>query len=373
MTRLGTVSVFRIGFQMHGGGMYYPLDELLKISETNITHGLKIMVAYLGALHPLRTAVKLIEMFWGIFLSHDFCSKLTCEVGAKAKIIEKRDLKAPKKTLKDKQHIAYEGDGGRAKIRIDIRPSKEEKECLKALQYRISGTTKEPEISEDDKKLHCKEIYPWIETKTTLVSNGEDSVQETVVGEKWETVMDDFAVEIRSKGYDTTPCNQALVSDGAQPIQDGFGKHFPEKQQILDNHHFSEHVNDAAKAIFTNELERKKWVQESLSLCFNNQSEDLLKKIELTKQLNTAEESQEQLRQLYNYTERNKERIRYGYFKDLGLPIGSGEIEAGIKTMNDTKKIKSASIRWRKSNLKNVVALRTLIFNDQFGDLKKAA
>lgn len=374
ITKVGSVAVLRIGYQMNGGGMYFPLDELLKISGMNITNGLQTMVSYLGALQPLRTASKLIEMFLGVFVSHNFCSKVTCEVGTKAIKIKKRDLKPAKNTPKEEQYIAYQGDGGRARIRTDICPTKEHKVLFQFLDHLISGSTKEIKIPEELKGQYSRELNPWTETKTTLVTNGEDVVQDTVIGSNWEDVMDNFAIEIKDKGYDTTPCNQALVSDGASPIQDGFAKHFPRKEQILDQYHFSEHVNIAAKATFTNELERRRWVKESVNLCFENNSEELLTKIQLTNESKAdSVEAKEQLRLLYNYTERNKQRIRYGYFKELGLPIGSGEIEGKIKNMNDIKKIKSASIRWRKENLKKVVALRTVIFNEQFEDLKKVA
>ena len=142
----------------------------------------------------------------------------------------------------------------------------------------------------------------------------------------------------------------------------------------MDEYHFSEHINDAATVTFANELERRIWVKECCNLCFQNNSEELLIKIQATRESNlNNSEAKEQLRLLYNYTERNKERIRYGYFKELGLPIGSGEIEGRIKNMNDTKKIKSASIRWRKGNLQKVIALRTVIFNSQLDVLKKVA
>jgi len=33
LTKLGSITIFRTGFQMHGGGIYYPVDELLRIAE----------------------------------------------------------------------------------------------------------------------------------------------------------------------------------------------------------------------------------------------------------------------------------------------------------------------------------------------------
>jgi hypothetical protein len=352
---------------MHGGGIYYPVDELLRIAEVKITNGLKGMIAYLGALHPLRTAEELLMMFMEVSASHNYCSKLVYEVGCDAEKIEIRDLK---KNTETQSYIAYQADGGRARTREDICLGKLSKKVFRVLDLCLTGSIEEIKISDEEKQRYSKELNPWIESKTTLITNGVDLVQNTVVDRNWEMAMDDFAKEIKSKGHNTSPCNQALISDGATHIQDHFAKHFPGTEQILDEFHFSEHLNLSARLTFPdNEIERKQWVKSCKGLAFTNDSTMLLEKISDIKSNQSDKDVKEALRLLFNYVDKNKERIRYGYFRDKGLPIGSGEVEATIKTMNDTKKIKRASTRWRKHRLSKTVAIRSVVFNSQFEEL----
>jgi hypothetical protein len=367
LSKLGSVTIFRTGFQIHGGGIYYPIDELLRIPEVKITNGLKGMIAYLGALHPLRTAEELLMMFMEIPASHNYCSKLVYEVGCDAEKIEIRNLK---KNTETQSYIAYQADGGRVRTREDICLGKLSKKVFRILDLCLTGSIEEIKISDEGKQKYSRELNPWVESKTTLITNGIDLVQNTVVDKNWEVTMDDFAKEIKSKGHNTSRCNQALISDGATHIQDCFAKNFPNTEQILDEFHFSEHLNLSARLVFSdNELERKQWVKSCKGLAFANNSTALLEKISDTKNNQSGKEGKEALRLLYNYVNKNKERIRYGYFRDKGLPIGSGEVEATIKKMNDTKKIKRASTRWRKHRLSKTVALRSVVFNSQFNEL----
>lgn len=352
---------------MHGGGIYYPVDELLRIAEVKITNGLKGIIAYLGALHPLRTAEELLMMLMEIPASHNYCSKLVYEVGSEAEKIEIRNLK---KNTETQSYIAYQADGGRVRTREDICLGKLSKKVFRILDLCITGSIEEIKISDEDKQRYSRELNPWIESKTTIITNGVDLVQNTVVEKNWEVTMDDFAKEIKSKGHNTSPCNQALISDGATHIQDQFAKHFPGTEQILDEYHFSEHLNLPARLAFPdNEIERRQWVKSCKELAFANDPTILLEKISDTKSNQSDKDTKEALRLLYNYVDKNKERIRYGYFRDKGLPIGSGEVEATIKKMNDTRKIKRASTRWRKHRLSKTLAIRSVAFNSQFKEL----
>lgn len=185
---------------MHGGGIYYPVDELMRIAEVKITNGLKGMIAYLGALHPLRTAEELLMMFMEISASHNYCSKLVYEVGCDAETIEKRDLK---KSPEKQSYIAYQADGGRVRTREDICPGKLGKKIFRVLDLCSTGSIQEIKIPDEEKQLYSRELNPWIESKTTIITNDVDLVQNTVVDKNWEKTMDDFAKEIKSKGLDT--------------------------------------------------------------------------------------------------------------------------------------------------------------------------
>lgn len=262
-------------------------------------------------------------------ISHVTIQKCSNQVGELAQEIKLRSLK----NHKDKEHISFQVDGGRINI-----------------------------LNEG-----------WRETKTGIIENGGDLIQTTVIAGHDE-FMSEFCCEIKKQGYDTDPVVKALISDGAKWIGDDFSRYFPEIIQILDYYHFKEHLYDAGKVLFgeddTKEIEI--WVKEKTTLCFKDRIETLILKLKECqlkyKQKSTKHEA---LRKLIVYIENNKHRISYGKYQEMGLPIGSGRVEATIKTMNNSK-MKSGSIKWRLQNAQKILALRSLIFNQQFDEIKFA-
>ena len=191
-----------------------------------------------------------------------------------------------------------------------------------------------------------------------------------------ETEVSLFSVHpsvIERQGYDKYPATKALISDGAKWIGDDFGTYYPKIIQILDYYHLKEHFYDTAKILFgeLNTDQHKLWVDEQTNLCFENKIAELILKIQNQMQSESNESRQESLRKLLGYLKDNKHRITYGKFKELGLPIGSGKIEASIKKMNNSR-MKAASIKWRLYNARSLLALRSSIFNGQFDQIKYA-
>jgi len=164
-----------------------------------------------------------------------------------------------------------------------------------------------------------------------------------------------------------------LVSDGAKWIGDDFGKFYPNIIQILDYYHFKEYLFDTAKVLFGefNSKQNKLWVDRHTGLAFQNKIAKLILNIQNEMQKQKDDDKKEALRKLLGYVKNNKHRISYGKFKELGLPIGSGKVEATIKTMNNSR-MKSASIKWRLANAQGLLALRSIIFNYQYQDIKIA-
>jgi hypothetical protein len=311
------------------GGYYYPLDSCFGIEFwEGQSPELKKDLALLGAHMPYRQAKEVYERFRKNSPSHVTFQKCTNQLGDKAKQVEIRCLKQNQNI----PHLTFQADGGRINT-----------------------------IDEG-----------WKETKTAIIENGSDLIQMTMI-----TDHNDFMIEycsvIEKQGYDKYPVKKALISDGAKWIGDDFAKHYPKIIQILDYYHLKEHFYDTAKIIFgeSNADENRLWVDEHTNLCFENKIAELILKIQNQMQNEKDEVKNESLRKLLGYLKNNKDRITYGKFKEIGLPIGSGRVEASIKKMNNSR-MKSASIKWRLSNAQAVLALRSTIFNEQFAQIKSA-
>ena len=66
-----------------------------------------------------------------------------------------------------------------------------------------------------------------------------------------------------------------------------------------------------------------------------------------------------------NYFENNKERMRYKKFRDMGLFIGSGVIEAGCRTIIG-QRLKQSGMHWTVKAANNIIALRCCMFSNRW-------
>lgn len=277
---------------------------------------------------PYRQAKEVYKRFRGNSPSHPIFQKCTNQLGDRAKRVELRCLKQNQNI----PHLSFQVDGGRINT-----------------------------IDEG-----------WKETKTAIIENGSDLIQMTKITDH-NQFMVEYCSVIEKQGYDKYPVTKALISDGAKWIGDDFGKHYPKITQILDYYHLKEHFYDTAKVLLgeSNTDKHKSWVDKHIALCFDNKIAELILKIQNQMQKASDEIKKEVLRKLLGYLNNNKHRIIYGKFREEGLPIGSGNVEATIKKMNNSR-MKSASIKWRLPNAQGILALRSVIFNDQFAEIKIA-
>lgn len=328
LTFLGDVEIERASYQLPGGGSIKPIDKLLGIEFCGrVSLIVENTLARLGTLLHYRCAVKEMESLLGIAVSHVTAKKYTEIEGAKALEIEPEQVKFDKKEI-----ISMQIDGGRIR-------------------------TKDGEGD------------GWKEVKVGIVTGALAKLQMSRINEH-DKFMTEYSNLIKLHGYDTYLPDRSFVSDGAQWIQEDFAKIFLSITQALDYYHFTEHLNETAEEIYKKDKDKiKQWVEKIKALSFENNSEEIISLLEVEKIQQEKwfknQSAAESLRKLINYVTNNKERIRYGKLKELGYDIGSGKIEATIKTLLNGR-MKSASIRWITANAKKVLALRDLYFNDQW-------
>jgi hypothetical protein len=319
----------RRGYQVPIGGYYFPLDYLLEIHCLDgQSPELQKDLALLGAHMPYRQAKEVYARFRNNAPSHVTFQKCTNQLGDKAKQVEVRCLKKNKNV----PHLTFQADGGRINT--------------------LDGG--------------------WKETKTAIIENSSDLIQMTMITDH-EEFMSEYCSVIEKQNYDKYPVIKALISDGAKWIGDDFSKFYPKIIQILDYYHLKEHFFDTAKILFgeLNTAQNKAWVDQHVEFCFQNKIAELILKLQNQMQEQNDEMNKESLRKLLDYIKNNKHRITYGKFKELGLPIGSGKVEATVKKSTNSR-IKSGSIKWRLRNAQSVLTLRSTIFNGQFQQIKFA-
>lgn len=127
--------------------------------------------------------------------------------------------------------------------------------------------------------------------------------------------------------------------------------------EILDFYHATEHLTAICEANTTlSEKDRKRWFEELKGLLRTGQYDALKASIEKESQAKDIPG----LMELFQYFERNRERIRYGVYERNKQPIGSGIVESAIRRVINLK-LKSPSTFWRQERLERMLQLRCIL------------
>lgn len=156
-----------------------------------------------------------------------------------------------------------------------------------------------------------------------------------------------------------------VIGDGAHWIWNQAAINFPKATQILDYYHAREHLGVLAEAVYPSEEERGRMVEKWIKLLdeghigkIADQAER--KKARSGKRRATAQREIEYLRN-------NAQRMQYARFKQLGLFIGSGVVEAGCKTVIG-KRTKQSGMFWKIEGAQNILDIRCAVLSDTYDD-----
>jgi hypothetical protein len=163
------------------------------------------------------------------------------------------------------------------------------------------------------------------------------------------------------------------VGDGAawivRQVEDRFGE---QGSYLIDFYHVSEYLARAAEAITTAPDVWRRRQQERLK---NNQVEKVL--AELTRHLEEDEEEDGQapVRACWRYLSNRLGNLDYEGAIEAGVPIGSGEVESGNRSVIQAR-LKRSGAWWKEENAEAMLALRTLRASGQWesywADLRQA-
>lgn len=73
----------------------------------------------------------------------------------------------------------------------------------------------------------------------------------------------------------------------------------------------------------------------------------------------------DEVQQAIGYLFRNRRRMDYARYRQLGLPIGSGSVESACKSVVQAR-MKQAGMRWSRSGAQSMLALRCLLLSDRW-------
>ena len=147
-----------------------------------------------------------------------------------------------------------------------------------------------------------------------------------------------------------------VLGDGAPWIWTLAGEHFPGATQIVDLYHAREHLSNLAKVLYgPGTSMAKTWAEARIDELDAGDVETLV--TALTHLRPSAEPAKDELRRAVDYFETNSERMRYRHFRQQGLFVGSGVVEAGCKTIVG-RRLKQSGMHWTVRGANAILALR---------------
>lgn len=155
---------------------------------------------------------------------------------------------------------------------------------------------------------------------------------------------------------------RAFIADGAHWLWKLAEDYFPSAIQILDWYHLAEHVHKAAAAVFgEGSAGAAAWAAARKTELWEGRAAAALEAVAGEAARVRAPAKRAALRELRTYLENNRERLDYPRYRELGLPVGSGQVEAQCKTLVGAR-CKLAGMRnWTYAGAEGVLRLRAAL------------
>jgi len=173
----------------------------------------------------------------------------------------------------------------------------------------------------------------------------------------------------RAVGYQNARL-RAFIADGAHWLWKLAEDYFPSAVQILDWYHLAEHVHKAAGAVFgEGSAGAREWAEARKAELWQGQAGEALAAVgrELARARSPSKRAA--LAELRTYLENNRSRVDYPRYRALGLPCGSGQVEAQCKSLVGAR-CKLAGMRnWTYAGAEAVLRLRAAVQDGSYARL----
>lgn len=346
VTTLGSLRVHRARFRCeYCERDHYPHDDRLRFRGHAVSWPLAKVIGRLGAQLPFEPARRSLQIDYGVRLSKHTLQTI-CE-GAGVALLETED--------QERQRL------------MALPPA----EQLQALPD-SSLVPEKAYVFGDGAMLHTE--GDWHEIRVASVAAYDAQEQRLAVDHRARFLScEDFGWQLlllsRKAGYHRAKL-QAFLADGARWLWEVAALHFPNAIQILDWYHLSEHVHAAAAVLYGQGSDEAKHFSEArLDELWEGRSSQTLGELRSLRKQFRAGSKRETLRQLITYLENNRQRINYPRYRELGLKIGSGQVEGACKSLVGARCKQAGMRNWTHRGAEGVLRLRAALHTGEYDAL----
>jgi hypothetical protein len=325
-----------------------PRDAELGTERSSLSPGLRKMIARAAAAVPFARAAGLLSELAGIELTVKRTERsaeatgtaATAAIAARADAISSRRVLPlpPPDPVPDMLYIAVDGTG----VPVVAREAEGRK-----------GKAEDGKARTREVKLAC------LFTQTTLTDDGYP-VRDTASSTYLETFQPAgrfgqlVNAEARRRGAEHIR-QLVFLGDGAAWIWHLADQLFPAATQIVDLYHAREHLHELANlAARLLAGHRDDWLAARLDELDSGNTEAIL---HAGRDLNFRGSLSGERNKALAYFASNAHRMRYQHFRDLGMFVGSGVVEAGCKSIIG-QRLKLSGMRWTIHGATSIATLR---------------
>ncbi len=347
-TVLGPLRITRAWYHCaqcrHG---FAPRDQQLGIAGATASPGLAEMIALAGAEVSFARAAGLLAGLAGITLSARTIERSAEASGAAARaaagdeaaaIVARRIVPLPQPApVPDMLYVETDGTG---------------------VPVRASQTAGRPGKGEDGKAGTREVKLARLFTVSALDADGRPvmdpgSSSYTFTFDGKDALADLVKAEYLRRGGEHHRQVVAL-GDGAAWIWTMAGDLYPHATHIVDIYHAREHLTDLAAHLAFITPDPAQWLDDRSA---ELDAGDIDAIIEAATAYPLAGVRATDLERKLGYFRNNAHRMRYQHFRDLGMFIGSGAIEGGIKAIV-VQRAKQSGMHWTTEGAADIIALR---------------
>jgi len=318
LTVLGKIKLKRdYYYDAECGEGFFPRDKELKIEQTSFSPGVQRMMVRTGSNRPFALSQEDISELAGIEINAKEIERYCHQLGAEVEIFinQIREEKQFDKAERSVSYIAMDGTG--------VPMVKEETEGRR-------GKGKDGKARTREAKLGCIFTQTILDENKTPVrqDNSTSYVGAIETAEEFGKRINQEAIG-RGVWKSKKVC---IIGDGACWIWGIAKDYFWNAIEIVDLYHAREHYWQCARLVFpAGSKKLSRWTEKRKEQLDKGNVEAVIRAI---KQLRPkTEEGKQACQSSIHYFEQNKKRMRYNKFREQGLFVGSGVIEAGCRTV----------------------------------------
>ena len=191
--------------------------------------------------------------------------------------------------------------------------------------------------------------------------------------ECWDDAFRIFAAECWRRGVARAE-EVFVIGDGANNIWnrvdsflEALGIDKDRVTKVVDFYHASERLHDLVNLCKSwSKTKRDRWLAKASDLLKSGAIDELIEAAQALKVGRRAP----QIDKALDYFRDRKDRMRYGFYKDAGIPRGSGVVESAIRRVVN-QRLKGPGIFWEVDNAERMLILRAHLKAGRWEELER--